>query len=140
MADFFGKLKQTIDKSAKVITAKSSSAIDSTKIKNEISALKKSKNEQLFAIGKKVYESDKYTFNLDLVSTELSKVSGFDADIALKEAELERIKAETEEKLDQINKSFDSPVQSSVAEDVAEEAYEVSEMDFENIDEPNDNE
>jgi uncharacterized small protein (DUF1192 family) len=135
MADFFGKLKQTIDKSAKVITAKSSSALDSQKIKSEISALKKSKNEQLFAIGKKVYESDKYTFNLDLVSTELNNVAGFDADIALKEAELERIKAETEEKLDQINKSFDNAAPSSAVEENDGEP----EMDFENIDEPKDN-
>ena len=67
-------------------------------------------------IGKKVYESDKMNFSLDCVATELSKVEGFDVEIALKEAELERLKAETEEKLDQINKSFDSPVTSSSPE------------------------
>lgn len=139
MSDFFGKLKQTIDKSAKVITAKSSSAIDSTKIKNEISALKKSKNEKLFAIGKKVYESDRAAFNLDLVAAELEAVAGFDAEIAAKEAELERIKLETEEKLEQINKSFENTAPAETTTDSVEEVSEVADMDFENIDDSDNN-
>ncbi len=138
MSDFFGKLKQTIDKSAKVITAKSSSAIDSNKIKSEITELKKSKNGVLFSIGKKVYESDKATFSLALVATELVDVAAFDVSIALKEAELERLKADTEEKLDQINKSFDNPVASGAPENTAEEVYEASEIDFETIDDSKD--
>ena len=139
MSDFFGKLKQTIDKSAKVISAKSSSAIDSTKIKSEISDLKKSRNEQLFLVGKKVYEADKVSFSLELVSAELTKVEGFDVEIALKEAELERLKAEVEEKLDQINKSFESPEQPAASENISEDIAEAAEIDFENIDVPKDN-
>jgi|GEM_PF-1384916 len=139
MADFFGKLKQTIDKSAKVITAKSTSALDTNKIKSEINELKKSRNGILFSIGKKVYESDKNAFSLDLVATELVNVADFDARITLKEAELERLKLETEEKLDQINKSFESPVATGTPVEPTEEDIEASEIDFETIDEPNDN-
>ncbi len=109
MADFFGKLKQTIDKSAKVITAKSASAIDTTKIKNEIANLGKQKNDYFLKIGKAVYAASEGQFELSSVAEELQLLKNCDADIAIKEQELERIKQETEEKLQQINEAYQEP-------------------------------
>ena len=113
MADFFGKLKQTIDKSAKVITAKSASAIDTTKIKNDISNLNKQKNDYFLKIGKAVYGAGEGQFELADVAEELQLLKNCDADISLKELELDRIKAETEEKLQQINEAYQEPAQAS---------------------------
>lgn len=121
MADFFGKLKQTIDKSAKVITAKSTSAIDTTKIKTEISNLNRSKNDYFLKIGKAVYAAGE-TFDISIVSEEIQLLKNCDADIALKENELERIKRETEEKLENINQSYQSA--QDTTETTAPETYE----------------
>lgn len=122
MADFFGKLKQTIDKSAKVITAKSASAIDTTKIKSEISGLNKQKTEIFTKIGKAVYAAEEGQFELSMVAEELQLLKNCDADILLKEQELERIKLETDEKLQQINDAYQAPAgEGEVSQDATEE-------------------
>lgn len=104
MSDLFGKLKQSIDKGTKVIGAKSASLIDSTKVKSEISSLKKSKDELLLKIGTVVYESDRASFNFDLIADPISQIEAINSEIALKEGELESIKAEADEKLQDLNK------------------------------------
>lgn len=104
MSDLFGKLKQSIDKGTKVIGAKSASLIDSTKVKSEISSLKKSKEELLLKIGTVVYETDRETFNYDLIAEAISQVDAINTEILQKEEELEAIKAEADEKLQELNK------------------------------------
>lgn len=108
MADFFGKLKQTIAKSTEVITTKSSSVIDTTRVKTEIGNLNKTKGELFSKIGKKVYEADQLTFTLDLVNDELIALAKCDADIEIKQQELERIRLEADEKLSQINQNYNN--------------------------------
>lgn len=104
MADFFSKLKKGIDKSAKVIGAKGTSAIESNKVKSELSALKKSKNETFKAVGIKVYEAVlAEDFDLSLIAEEINALKDFDVAILEKEAEIEKIKADTEAKLEEIN-------------------------------------
>lgn len=104
MSDLFGKLKQGIDKGTKVIGAKSASLIDSNKVKSEISALKKEKADLIERIGTKVYESDRHTFTIDTVAQELVQIDAIDGKIRDLEAELEQIKTEAEEKIQEINK------------------------------------
>lgn len=132
MSDFFGKLKQTIDKSAKVITAKSSSAIDVTKVKSEIGALNKAKTDLFLKVGKKVYETSPQEFNLNVISEELASLAKCDADIAAKELELDRIKQETDEKLSQINQTYtETPKESKPKSD---DVYEIESEDEETPD------
>lgn len=122
MSDFFSKLKKGIDKSAKVISTKSTSAIESNKIKSELNALKKSKNETFSAIGQKVYEAVLAEgFDPALVEEEVSALKDFDLAIVEKEAEIERIKAETEAKLDEIN----TVVEDEIVEPIEEVEVEI---------------
>lgn len=104
MSDLFGKLKQGIDKSTKVIGAKSASLIDTNKVKSEISTLNKSKEEQLLKVGILVYEADPMLFTYELVREHIDIIKSIDEQIVLKNEELEQIKLDTEEKLQEINK------------------------------------
>lgn len=104
MSDLFGKLKQGIDKSTKVIGAKSASLIDSNKVKSEISTLKKTKDELIQKIGLTVYETERESFTIDMVDDELASIHAIDVQIKEKELELERIKLEAEEKIQELNK------------------------------------
>ncbi len=125
MADFLNKLKKNIDKGAKVITAKSNSAIETQKVKSELNALKKSKAEAFSSIGKKVYEATQEgAFDLDLVADEISSLKELDAALADKELEIEKIKMDTEAKLDEIQ-SQDVDIVDVEAEEVEEEYEEV---------------
>lgn len=104
MSDLFGKLKQGIDKSTKVIGAKSASLIDSNKVKSEISTLRKTKDELIHKIGYTVYETDRESFSVDMVTDELANIHAIDVQIKEKELELEKIKLEAEEKIQELNK------------------------------------
>ncbi len=104
MSDLFGKLKQGIDKSTKVIGAKSASLIDSNKVKSEISTLKKTKDELIQKIGLTVYETERESFTVEMVDEELASIHAIDVQIKEKELELERIKLEAEEKIQELNK------------------------------------
>lgn len=99
MSDLFGKLKQGIDKSTKVIGAKSTSLIDSNKVKSEINTLRKNKDELIRKIGLTVYETDREYFTVDMVVDELATIHAIDVQIREKEDELERIRIEAEEKM-----------------------------------------
>lgn len=122
MSDFFSKLKKGIDKSTKVIGAKSSSVIESNKVKSELNAIKKSKTDTFLAIGTKVYDAvESNTFDLSLLNEEILAIRQFDVAIAEKEAELERIRIETDAKLSEINESTGTPVAPTVVEEVVYE-------------------
>ena len=104
MSDLFGKLKNTVDKGAKIITTKSSSLIDENKLKMEINSLKKKKNDLLVDIGTKVYEANPLNFSIDQLADELTEVNSVDNEIALLEKEIEHIKKEAEDKMNDLNK------------------------------------
>jgi len=138
MADFFSKLKKGIDKSAKVISAKSSSAIESNKVKSELGALRKSKNETFNAIGKKVYEAVLANdFDLTTVEEEINALKDFDVAIVEKEAAIVLIKSETEAKLEEINTVVEDEITEPIkevvveVENVVEEVKEVELQDTE---------
>lgn len=104
MSDLFGKLKNTVDKGAKIITTKSSSLIDENKLKLEINSLKKKKIDLLTEIGTKVYEANPLNFAIDQLADELTEVNSLDNEIGLLEKEIEHIKLEAEEKMNELNK------------------------------------
>ncbi|MCD4713729.1 MAG: hypothetical protein K8R73_10645 [Clostridiales bacterium] len=104
MSDLFGKLKNTVDKGAKIITTKSSSLIDENKLKLEINSLKKKKNDLLIEIGTRVYEAHPLNFSIDQLADELTEVNSIDNEIALLEKEIEHIKKEVEDKMNDLNK------------------------------------
>lgn len=125
MADFFSKLKKGIDKNAKVLSTKSSAAIESNKVKSELSALKKSKNETFSVIGKKVYEAVLADgFDLAAVMEEVNALKDFDIAILDKEAAIANIKAEAEAKLVEIN---------TVVEDVISEPIQEVEVEVKDV-------
>ncbi|MBE0451951.1 MAG: hypothetical protein IBX70_14080 [Clostridia bacterium] len=104
MSDLFGKLKNTVDKGAKIITTKSSSLIDENKLKMEINSLKKRKTDLLIGIGTKVYEANPLNFTIDLLVDDLTEINRVDNEIALLEEEIEHIKKEAEDKMNDLNK------------------------------------
>jgi len=114
MAGFFNNLKKEIGKGTKVLSAKSSSAIEINKVKSEVNALKKNKIEIFTAMGKKVYEGG-VEFVVAEVSEELESLKNIDITMGEKEVELERIKTETEAKLNEINTEVESVKEEEVA-------------------------
>jgi Fe2+ transport system protein B len=123
MADFFNKLKQTLDKGAKVVATKSSSAIDTTKLRAEIASLSKKKQELLLQVGRLVYENRQGSFDMELVALQMTDIEALDTEIAEKENQIEIIKEETDAKLSAIHQ----PTVSEVVEDVAEKVEDVVE-------------
>lgn len=119
MAGFFDNLKKGLDKGTKMVSAKSSQVIETNKVKSEIAALKKSKAEAITTIGTKVYEA-KEAFTYDLVAEEVEAISGYEVAIEEKEAELERIRIETETKMNEIKAETEA-----VTEDEVDGAVEV---------------
>lgn len=139
MSDFFSKLKKGIDKSTKVISAKSNSVIESNKVKSELNAIKKSKVDTFLTIGKKVYEAvENDSFDLSLLNEEIVAIRNFDVAIAEKEAELERIRIETDAKLSEINESAASPVAPTVVEEVEYEEVQEESVSTEETNESDD--
>jgi hypothetical protein len=139
MSDFFSKLKKGIDKSTKVIGAKSSSAIESNKVKSELNAIKKSKNDTFLLVGKKVYEAvENNAFDLSILNEEIISIRNFDVSIAEKEAELERIRIETDAKLSEINDKAANSGAPTVVEEVQYEEVQEDYVSTEEVDESDD--
>lgn len=140
MPGFLDKMKKGLDKGTKVISTRSSSLIETNKVKSELNALRKSKNEAFTEIGKKVYEGAN-EFSVDDIFDEIQSIKGYDVAIEEKEIELERIKAETESKLSELNTEpveagdladaveVDIEVQDKVEEAVEEVVEEVKDVD-----------
>lgn len=55
MADFFNKMKESLDKGVSTISAKSQELVETTKIKTEISNLKQKHNQAISELGNLVY-------------------------------------------------------------------------------------
>jgi len=127
MADFFSKLKNNINKGAKVLGTHSNSMIEVGKVKAELNALKKSKNKAFSAIGEKIYETVSSEAEIDdiqqLVGNELAALKELDVSIGEKEELIKQIEEEKEAKLEEIDELYEEKV---VVEDATDmEAKEV---------------
>lgn len=104
MADFFNKMKSTINKTTKEIGVKSSVMMETSKLKSDISALKKEKTDLFTSIGSKIYEM-KMAGRIDLSQTTemLQKIEELDLGIQSKEQLIEEAQKKKEEELTAIN-------------------------------------
>lgn len=59
MADFFNKVKKGFNKGTTVISVKSSTMMETNKLKSEISSLKKEKTEMFTTVGERFYNMKK---------------------------------------------------------------------------------
>ncbi len=122
MSDFFNKLKKGIDKGSKIVSAKSSTLIETNKLKSEIATANRVKKETLLELGTKVYTAGKEgTFSMDLVEELITTISEQEVKVADLEAKIQLIQDEEKAKLDEIN--------TATAEDTVEvEVTEVEEV------------
>lgn len=132
MADFFNKLKKSIDKGTAIVSAKSNTLIETNKLKSEISAVNKVKNEALMTLGRKVYNEGKEgTFSIEGVEELITSISEKELKIVDLEAKISLIQEEEKDKMTAINAE-----EVVVAEEeVVEEGVEVVEDTVEDVQE-----
>lgn len=100
MADFFSKVKKGLNKGTTVIGVKSSTMIETNKIKSEISSLKKEKNEIFTAIGEKIYNMRKEgNVDLAVIDPTLNRAFEIDHTILERENDIEELIKKQEETL-----------------------------------------
>lgn len=98
MADFFNKVKKGLNKGTTVLSVKSSTLIETNKLKSEISSLQKNKKELFTEIGQKIYELKKNESEDTGVIEELvEKIEQIDTSIELKQKDIEELLKKQEE-------------------------------------------
>lgn len=119
MADFFNKLKKSIDKGTAIVGAKSTTLIETNKIKQDIAASTRLKKDTLLELGKKVYElNNEGTFTIEAVEGLMTKISEAEAKIVDMEAKITLLQDEEKTKMDEINAAAaeDAPVDVAATE------------------------
>ena len=127
MPDFFSKMKDGLSKGTQILSVKSSSFIESNRVSQELSNLKKAKQDAFAALGKKVYDA-KDAFSIDQVQEDLVALADFDVKIDAKEKELQEIKLKEESAMENINKAPEAE-EKKAAEEVGEEVVEEEKED-----------
>jgi phosphate uptake regulator len=133
MSDFFSKLKKGIDKGTAIVSAKSSTLIETNKLKSEITTTQRVKKETLIELGTKVYTLQKEGgFDIGAVLDLINSISEADIKVAELEAQILVIQDEEKAKLDVINapESVGEKVDDAidvVSEEVEEVVEEVTE-------------
>lgn len=123
MADFFNKVKKGLNKGTTVLSVKSSTLIETNKLKSEISSLQKNKKELFTEIGQKIYELKKNDSEDTGVIEELvEKIEQIDTSIELKQKDIEEILKKQEE----ILKSGDNEDNSNTGSGKCECGAEIS--------------
>lgn len=90
MADFFSKVKKTINKGTTVISVKSSTMIEVNKLKSEISSLKREKSGVFTNTGEKAYNMKKEgQIDISLIEEILARAFEIDEIIEVKEKAIE---------------------------------------------------
>lgn len=104
MPDFFDKLKKSIDKGTAIVGAKSTTLIETNKLKQDISTTERLKRDTLMELGKKVYALNREgTFTMDAVEELITKIAEAEAKVVDLEAKIKVLQDEEKEKLDEIN-------------------------------------
>lgn len=114
MADFFNKVKKGFNKGTATIGVKSSTMMETNKLKGEISSLKKEKTEVFTNVGEKFYGMKKEDgVNLDELSAIIVRAFEIDETILLKEQAIEDALKKQEEALRSLQEedSSSAPVQ-----------------------------
>lgn len=123
MSDFFNKLKKSIDKGTAIVSAKSNTLIETNKLKSEISAVNKAKNEALMTLGRQAYTQGK-AGAFDIVSAEalITQISELEAKVIDLEAKIALIQEEEKSKMEELNAQ-----EMAAAEDVVEDVTDIVE-------------
>lgn len=121
MSDFFNKLKKSIDKGTAIVSAKSNTLIETNKLKSEISAINKAKNEALMTLGRKAYiEGKEGTFNIEDSEALITKISELEAKVIDLEAKILLIQEEEKSKMDELNAEDVVAAEEIIIEEVEE--------------------
>lgn len=100
MADFFNKVKKGFNKGTTTIGIKSSTMMETNKLKGEISSLKREKTEVFTSVGDKYYSMKKEDLiNIEELNTIIVRAFEIDLTIAQKEQAIEDALKKQEETL-----------------------------------------
>ncbi len=128
MADFFKKLKKSIDKGGAIVSAKSSTMIETNKLKSEMGAVTRVKSEALMTLGRQVYaEGKEGTFSIENVEELITKISEQEVKLVDLEAKVALIQEEEKTKMNELNAEEVVEVVEEVQEEVQETVVDVVE-------------
>ncbi len=98
MADFFNKMKKSLNKGTTVISVKSSTMMETNKLKGEISSLKKERTDIFTATGEKYYMMKKEgNLNYQELDELIARAFELDQNVLEKEAAIEEAIRKQEE-------------------------------------------
>lgn len=115
MAEFFNKVKKGFSKGTSTISVKSSTMMETNKLKSEISALRKEKTEVFTEVGEKFYGMKKESvINLEEIDLRLERAFEIDEAISIKEQAIEDALKKQEELLRALQEDVSSTAVSQV--------------------------
>lgn len=95
MSDFFDNLKNKLSQSVTVVSAKSKSTLEITKIYAQVESMKKQKKELIDELGMLVYDMYAHsTFDKEKIDHKYRTIADLDNEIAQKKNQIEKIKLE----------------------------------------------
>ena len=101
MPGFFDKVKESLEKGVNTVSTKSKELIDTTKLKGELGALEREKNEAITALGQMVHTTlQTGEFNIDKAKEMSDAIAKIEEKIKTKEAEIEAVHAKARDELD----------------------------------------
>lgn len=104
------KLKNTLDKGVAAVSVKSESLVESSRTKTAISNARRKKDDELAALGSKVYTAwQAGQFSVELIAEDLNRIQEIEQEIASLNQRLEQIKAEEDRILGTAQKAAPAP-------------------------------
>lgn len=120
MADFFNKVKKGLNKGTTVISVKSSTMMETNKLKGEILSLKKEKTEVFTAMGEKFYNMKKEGgVNVSELEVIIARAFEIDQLMEQKENAIEEVIRKQEETLKSLDNDASDKIICSCGESVA---------------------
>lgn len=105
MADFFSKIKKGLDKGTAIVSAKSSTLIETNKLKQDISTTNRMKKDTILELGTKVYTlSNEGNFSIESVQELITKIQEAETKVTDLEAKIKLTQDEEKSKIDELNK------------------------------------
>lgn len=127
MADFFNKLKKSIDKNAAIVSTKSTTMIEVNKLKSDIASTNKLVKDITLELGTKVYTLQKEgEFSLEALAELIAKIDEANDKVAALEQKIVVLQNEEQEKLDEIKTKAEAPEVSEPVVDAQSQEVEVA--------------
>jgi len=110
MAGLFDKVKKGFNKGTAIVSAKSTTLIETNKLKQEISAAGRSKKEAITELGTTVYTASQAgEFSIDMVQEVMARITEADILVAELEAKIQALQEAEKSKLDEIKAEAEAP-------------------------------